>query len=174
MDAPFPIGDQCCGIMKKKPANQYAKEHHSFPMLATMAEESALRKKVWIQNGCNMFGASHPKSTPMAFWTEQDVLRYIRMMDIPIASVYGQIVECADGTLKTTGLDRSGCMFCCFGIQRERHPNRFQQMFYTHPQQWDYCINKMGIGDVLTFLGVPFRPSDEHEYQAEFDFGGES
>lgn len=105
VDAPFLIGDECCTIMKKKPAKKYAREHKSYSMIATMTEESRLRSQTWIKNGCNAFNAKEPKSTPMAFWTEQDVLTYIQKMHIPIASVYGDIVQTVDGGggLTTTG-----------------------------------------------------------------------
>ena len=96
VDAPFLIGDECCTIMKKKPAKKYAREHKSYSMIATMTEESRLRSQTWIKNGCNAFDAKEPKSTPMAFWTEQDVLTYIQKMHIPIASVYGDIVQTVD------------------------------------------------------------------------------
>lgn len=171
-DAPFPIGDQCCDEMKKKTAKKYSREHGTHSMLATMTIESRLREKSWLQHGCNAFDAKEPKSTPMAFWTEQDVLRYIKTMNIPIASVYGKIVEGKDGKLCTTGCSRTGCMFCCFGVHREKYPNRFQQMYKTHPKQWDYCINKLGLKQVLDYIHVPYLPVEND--QMEFDFENDS
>lgn len=161
LQAPFKISDECCAIMKKSPANRYSKENNSFPMLGTMTEESRLREKSWIHHGCNAFSSKHPISTPMAFWTEQDVLQYIRAMNIPICPLYGEIVEDANGKLRTTKAERTGCMFCMFGIQREREPNRFQRMFYTHPVQWKYCMEKLGIRDVLNFLNIPCEPEQD-------------
>ena len=161
IDAPFAISDNCCAIMKKTPANKYAKDNKSYALLATMAEESRLRTKRWIQYGCNAFSSKHPISAPMSFWTEQDVLRYIKTMDIPIAKIYGNIIEICRGggtLLQTTGAQRTGCMFCCFGVQRERCPNRFQQMYVSHPKQWDYCINKLGLKEVLDYIHVPYEP----------------
>ncbi len=73
LQAPFEISNQCCNIMKKKPAHSYKKK----PIIATMAEESRLRQSNWIVNGCNAFDIKHPRSNPMSFWTEQDVLTYI-------------------------------------------------------------------------------------------------
>lgn len=88
-----------------------------------MAEESLLRKQTWMKQGCNAFQAKRPMSNPMAFWTEQDVLQYIRTRGIEIASVYGDIVEENEITgqmtisdyiqaeqpkLKTTGCRRTG------------------------------------------------------------------
>lgn len=77
LDAPFEIGQQCCGVMKKKPAHEYARRTRRMPILATMASESRLRTQQWLRNGCNGFNLKQPVSTPMAFWTESDVLTYI-------------------------------------------------------------------------------------------------
>ena len=73
LDAPFMISHICCDIMKKEPFARYGKK----PIIATMAEESKLREQKWLENGCNAFDQKKPKSNPMSFWTEQDVLTYI-------------------------------------------------------------------------------------------------
>jgi len=159
--APFKISHMCCKILKKGPSLKYAKEHNSYSIVGTMAEESLLRRQAWIRHGCNAFNTSSPHSTPLAFWTNQDILTYIRAMNIPICPLYGEIVEDANGKLRTTKAERTGCMFCMFGIQREREPNRFQRMFYTHPVQWKYCMEKLGIRDVLNFLNVPCEPEQD-------------
>ena len=91
MDAPFKISNNCCNVMKKAPANAYTKSTGMYPIIATMADESFLRKSTWIKQGCNAFDSKHPKSAPMSFWTEQDVLQYIKLKNLPIASVYGRI-----------------------------------------------------------------------------------
>lgn len=83
------------------------------------------------------------------FWTEQDVLEYIVRFNIPIAPVYGEIVRGEDGKLRTTGLNRTGCMFCMYGLHLEGHPNRFEKMKETHPKQYDYIMNKLGGAHVI-------------------------
>ena len=92
----------------------------------------------------------------MAFWTEQDVLQYIKQKDIPYASVYGNIVSTSKG-LATTGESRTGCIFCAFGVHLDKGENKFQRMAKTHPKQYDYCINKLGLGEVLDYIGVDYR-----------------
>ncbi|MBC8553665.1 MAG: hypothetical protein H8D23_28960, partial [Candidatus Brocadiales bacterium] len=52
------------------------------------------------------------------------------------------------------GADRTGCMWCMFGVHMENNPNRFQRMKKTHPKIYDYCINKLGLGEVLEYVGV--------------------
>jgi len=77
LNAPFEISDICCKEMKKKPMNKYSKKTDRHPIMATMAEESRLREGKWLKSGCNSFQSKNPDSTPMAFWLEQDVLRYL-------------------------------------------------------------------------------------------------
>ena len=93
----------------------------------------------------------------MSFWTEQDVLQYIKNYNISYCSIYGNIAVNNSGALYMTGLSRTGCMFCMLGVHLEKEPNRFQRMKITHPKQYDYCINKLGIGKVLDYIGVPYN-----------------
>ena len=128
-------------------------------MTAQMACESLLRQSKWIRYGCNVFETKNPISNPMSFWTEQDVLKYIKDNNIKIASVYGDIVPDYSKTeemegqidfsdlglmndnrkLKTTGCSRTGCMFCGFGCHLN-NDQRFVLMKKTHPKQYDYIM----------------------------------
>lgn len=152
---PARIHAYCCAKMKKAPIKKYQKRQRFKPMLATMASESLRRKQAWIRNGCNAFDSTDQKSTPMAFWTEQDVLAYIVKYGIEIASVYGDIVSVdRDGltyppmdligetrpNLKCTGCERTGCIFCGFGFHNEKGETRFQRLARTHPRQYEYCM----------------------------------
>ena len=147
------------------------------PITAQMASESINREKGWLHHGCNAFDATVPISNPMAFWLEQDVLEYIKKFNIPICSVYGDIIENLEGTeevagqmtisdlsgfenikefdakrlpLKTTGCERTGCMFCGFGCHMEKEgEGRFERMKRTHPKQYEWIIkpwDKGGLG----------------------------
>lgn len=158
LDSDIPISHKCCDIMKKNPAKKYEKETGNKPVVATMACESQERRTQWLQYGCNVFSDRRPISRPMSFWTEQDVLEYIKKYNLDYASVYGEIVE-DNGKLHTTKCDRTGCVFCGFGCQAEKFPNRFQRLKQTHPQLWDYCMkpwDKGGLGmkEFLDFANV--------------------
>lgn len=157
VDAPFKISNKCCNVMKKKPVHKFYKQTGKAPIVATMAEESRLRTQQYLKQGCNGFNNKIPTSTPMGFWTEQDVLQYIYEKNIPYASVYGEIKKGPDGLFYTTGCKRTGCMFCMFGCHLEKQPNRFQKMQKTHPRQYEYCINNLGIGKVLDYLDIPYK-----------------
>jgi 3'-phosphoadenosine 5'-phosphosulfate sulfotransferase (PAPS reductase)/FAD synthetase len=174
-DSDIPISHMCCTVMKKNPAKKYEKETGRKPIIGTLAEESRLRTTQWLVFGCNAFEAKRERSAPMSFWTEQDVLQYIKEEHIPIASVYGDIVYAEEPDqmriedfgidfagrekLVTTGCDRTGCIFCAFGCHLDKEPSKFQMLKKTHPRQYEYCIgggeydengvwkpNKQGLG----------------------------
>lgn len=153
LDTDFKISDKCCNVMKKAPTHEYSVKNGVYFMTAEMASESRLRKQKWLQHGCNGFDMKYPKSTPMAFWTEQDVLEYIYENNLSIAEPYGEVVlnECQFDVFgnehykgckyATTGCDRTGCMFCAFGAHLEKGKTRFQRLKETHPKQYNYCLN---------------------------------
>lgn len=167
LDADFSVSHMCCHIMKKGPAKKYEKHMGRMPIVGTLADESALRKRQWIKNGCNAFDSARPMSKPLSFWTEQDILHYIKKYDVPYCSVYGDIrikphgedaiegqIDLIDylgchepeDQLVTTGCYRTGCIFCMFGCHLEKSPNRFQRLKETHPRQYQYCI---GGGEMI-------------------------
>ncbi len=153
-----PISHKCCEIMKKEPAKSYEKETGRKAIVATMACESVMRQTQWLKTGCNAFDSARKISTPLAFWTDQDILLYLRTYAVPYCPIYGEIVD-ENGKLKTTGASRTGCMFCAFGAHLEKEPNRFQRMKITHPKMYDYCMKPMadgglGLAEVLDFIGV--------------------
>lgn len=189
LDADFRISSNCCHVMKKKPAHVYQKQTGRMPIIGTMTHESTVRENTWLKHGCNAFEAKKPSSQPISFWTNQDILHYIKKNDLPICSVYGDIIVdqeadfegqmnlidylgCyEDGdVLKTTGEDRTGCIFCMFGIFKDGNPNRFQRLEQTHPRQYEYCIKGgemvdgewkpskegIGCGHVLDYFGVKY------------------
>lgn len=190
LDAPFEVSNECCRIMKKNPTKKYERETGRKPILGLLAEESIKRQSAWMQTGCNAFDIKRPQSQPIAFWTEQDILHYLKKYNVPYCSVYGDIhVKPPEGTdegqinaidylgcyepedtLETTGCDRTGCIFCMFGCQLEKAPNRFQRLKETHPRQYEYCIGGgemvdgkwqpskegLGLGKVLDYIGVKY------------------
>lgn len=142
IDAPFLISDKCCKVMKKNPARKYVKETGRYPYIGNMASDSQQREKTYLRFGCNMFDVKDPKSTPLAWWYERDVWDYIRMFNIPYSKIYDM------------GYERTGCVFCMFGAHLEKTPNRFQRLKRTHPKLWTYCMEKLGLIDVLKYLRV--------------------
>ena len=174
LDAPFEISSHCCDVMKKGPVKAYAKKSGRHPITAQMASESKLRTQQWLKNGCNGFDMKSPISNPMSFWTEQDVLLYIWQNKIPIASVYGEVIkenevagqldledlglfDLGIPTLKTTGCERTGCMFCGYGCHLEKSPGLFERMKETHPKQYEYIMKPwkdggLGYKEVIDWI----------------------
>lgn len=161
LDAPFRVSARCCEVMKKYPAKHYEHETGLKPILGMMAEESQLRQNSWMQNGCNIYDNRRPVSKPLSVWTENDVLEYIDRFDVPYASVYGDLVKDDNGIYSTTGCHRTGCVFCGYGVQCEKEPNRFQKLKESHPQLYEYCFrdwNRGGLGmaEVLDYINVKY------------------
>ena len=161
------ISHMCCNVMKKSPVHTYARKTGRKPITAQLACESRLRSQQWLRNGCNGFDMKNPISNPMAFWTEQDVLLYIYENHLPIASVYGDVVidyeasgrienqltwedlglfELEKPVLKTTGCNRTGCVFCGFGCHLEKGQGRFERLKETHPQLYEYIMKSWEEG----------------------------
>lgn len=168
LNAPFDVSACCCDIMKKKPMKKYEKLSLKKPYIGTLACESKIREQAWMRTGCNAFEGKKPKSAPMSFWNENDILQYIKENNIEIASVYGDIVETGKvieyvgqvvPEYKTTKCDRTGCMFCMFGCHLETSPNRFERMKESHPKQYEYCMKPvekggLGLDKVLTYAEI--------------------
>lgn len=142
IDAPFKVSEQCCDIMKKLPVAKFKKETGLNQIIGTMASDSMMRTQSYLRVGCNAFDKG--SSQPMGFWLEQDVWEYIKTRNLPYSPIYD------------TGVKSTGCMFCMFGCHLEKGKNRFQLMKETHPKQYDYCINKLGCGKVMDYIGVKY------------------
>lgn len=160
---PFLISGKCCDVMKKSPIGIYQRASHNKPYLGTMAEESLMRRQSWIRTGCNAFEGKKPSSQPLSFWTEQDILEYIKRYDIEICSVYGDVVENEKGLLETTGVRRSGCVWCCLGVHLEKGETRIQALARTHPRQYDFCL-KGG-----EWIDNPYYDPNAPKYDGEWE-----
>jgi 3'-phosphoadenosine 5'-phosphosulfate sulfotransferase (PAPS reductase)/FAD synthetase len=152
--APFNISDRCCLVMKKRPAHSFQTTNKKQPMIATMAEESRLRQSNWLRSGCNAFTSRYPRSAPMSFWNENDVLRYIHENNLQISEAYGEVIvkgteygqialedvlgDYRDCQFCTTKANRTGCVFCCFGITHDT--NRFILLSKEEPKLCDYVM----------------------------------
>lgn len=154
LNAPFELSHMCCNVMKKSPAKKYAKKNSVNRIMTTMAEESKLRLTKWLREGCNSFNSKEPNSTPMSFWTENDVLQYIHENNLPIAEAYGEVIvkgtengqmciaelldDYRDCQYVTTGCKRTGCIFCMFGITQDK--DRFIRLVQQEPKLCDYVM----------------------------------
>lgn len=154
-------------ILARNDRAEFELAEYSTEEKAIKATESRARTQKWLQEGCNAFDCKRPHSNPMSFWTEQDVLLYIKENNLPICSVYGEVVtdyeamgQCENQMsfadfgifdkerplLKTTGCQRTGCVLCGFGCHLEKE-SRFLRLKETHPKFHNllYILKNNGV-----------------------------
>lgn len=147
VNAPFKISNKCCTKLKKDTAKNFEKESGKKPMIGMMGSESFSRKRLaGNSHACNRYDTKAPTSNPIMHWNEEDIWEYIKKNDLPYCSAYDK------------GWDRTGCIFCMYGIQYEdKNDNRFHKLKRYHPKLYDYCINKLGAGEVMDFMGINYK-----------------
>lgn len=107
LNEPYDVSSRCCFWLKHQPAQAYDKRTGRHPYIGLLASESYQRTMGYIQQGgCNVFevsGKNHPRSMPLAIWTDDDVWQYIRERRLRLPDIYER------------GAKRTGCMGCGFG-----------------------------------------------------------
>ena len=170
----FKVSSRCCYYMKEKPADDWAKEHNSYPYLGLMASEGGQREMGLMKNGCNYYGKNTVRSCPFAIFSRQDLLQLALDLNVPIPRAYGKIKRKDDGTLYTTRAQRTGCSMCGFGIHIEQRPHRFDRLREDNPKEWHYWMyecctdsngEKYGWGRVLDYIGVKWEDIPESNEQ---------
>jgi 3'-phosphoadenosine 5'-phosphosulfate sulfotransferase (PAPS reductase)/FAD synthetase len=148
IDAPFDISDNCCKALKVRPLREAP---HPYTGVRLEESRQRLNSHLVLQSRGMFEGQGYtmrsPRSTPLYAWTDQDIHEYIDVFDVDYADVYKG----------DNPADRTGCMFCLFGIHMEGTPNRFQTMQTTLPKLWAYCMDDLGLREVLEYIGVPWR-----------------
>lgn len=165
--APFLVSNKCCYYLKEKPCDDWAKKNKSFPYLGLMASEGGQREDALIEHGCNYYGKTVMRSAPFAPFLRQDILQLALDLKVPVPEIYGTIESKADGTLYTTGAQRTGCSMCGFGIHMEERPHRFDRLKEANFMEWEFwmyrcCTDKVtgekyGWGKVLDYIGVEWE-----------------
>ena len=179
--APFLVSNKCCLYMKEKPCDRWAKEHKSRPFLGLMASEGGQREEALTEHGCNYFGKGVIRSAPFAPFLRQDLLQLALDLNAPVPEIYGEIARKMDGTLYTTGAQRTGCSMCGFGVHMEKRPHRFDQLRVRNPKEWEFWMyrcctdpetgEKFGWGRVLDYIGVEWENvPDGVDLSGQMDF----
>ena len=143
LNAPFELTDRCCEILK----------HGNIPedfdnwvnMTAEMAEESRRRLTAYQTTGCNesIRIGKGGKSKPMGPVVLQTVLRGIKDNNIPLFKYYGEVIE-QDGKYATSGMYRTGCALCGFGLEFE--PDRFTKLNKLEPARVRFAFRSRERG----------------------------
>ena len=179
----FPVSNKCCKYLKEDPCAKWAKEHNSCPFLGLMASEGGQREEALTDHGCNYFGKTVIRSAPFAPFLRQNLLQLALDLNAPVPEIYGTIARKPDGTLYTTGAQRTGCSMCGFGVHMEKRPHRFDQLRERNPKEWEFwmyrcCTDrktgaKYGWGRVLDYIGVAWEDEWQPEpVQMEIDLKG--
>ncbi len=153
--------------------HKYSRNTKRMAIIGTLAEESMLRKQAWIRHGCNAFDGANPSSQPLSFWTNQDILHYVKLNHLDIAAPYGDVVytdpfgmdvgEFLDfmADLHCTGCDRTGCVYCMFGAHA-RNDTRFLELRRLAPRQFEYAF------EGGQWIDNPDYDPDAPEYDGEW------
>jgi len=144
VDAPFEISERCCHWLKKRPSLNFNRMSGKFPFLGLRADDSILRQRLYLTSGCNVMDGKMSQGRPLAIWNDENIWGYIEQKNLGYCTIYNQ------------GYDRTGCLFCGFGVHLEEQPNRFQRLQQTHPKLWEYCMDKLGMREVLEYMGIPY------------------
>jgi 3'-phosphoadenosine 5'-phosphosulfate sulfotransferase (PAPS reductase)/FAD synthetase len=142
INAPFFVSDYCCYHLKEGVFRSYLKKTGVAPMLGMRISESNKRAMLYKKRGCNAFDLKSPVSWPIAFWSDKDINQYINSYNLDYSRAYD------------SGENRTGCMFCMYGIQYDSTPNRFQRMKIYHPKEYNFSMGPLGCFDVLKFLNI--------------------
>ena len=146
IDAPFKISDRCCDIIKKNPIRRFEKQSNLKPYLGIKALDSNSRLLLYLKYGCNVFKGNKIKSNPLIFWNDNDIWKYIRDNKINYCGLYNK------------GEKNLGCIYCLFGIQYEKIPNRIQRMYNIDKRLYRYAFDKLNYSMVLDYINVQYRP----------------
>lgn len=150
--APFKISDKCCYHLKISPINSFKNQtDYNYSFNGVTVEESQHRRNAILKNGF----INKNVCSPIAHWTINDVLKYIKDNNLPLAHCYGEIVIDDDGNYSTELFQRNGCLCCPIGSQYES-PNKFQLLREFDKDTWNYVIHELGYGKVLDFFDIPY------------------
>lgn len=153
IDTDIKISEKCCDYLKKDPTKVYKKETGRKEITGMMAEEGGFREDI---KECNSFSSG--KSSPMLYWTTEDVKEYIRVNRLRISKAYLWLKNENNELVEPE--NRTGCAFCMFGVHLEKGVNRFQKLYKRDYRMWDTAINKLGLKKPLDLINVKYIPDE--------------
>jgi len=131
------ISAKCCNYLKKEPMKKWAEQSgKKVAILGTRAEESQIRRVVWVRKGCvYQRGTKEVIVNPIIIFTEKDIKDYAKKHKIRFAKIYYQ------------GMKRNGCYACGFGCHLAEE-NNFQKLKKRNPVLWKNVTNHWGFGKI--------------------------
>ena len=121
-----------------------------------MAAESNLRKQEYLKKGVIRLNPNALPQLHLDFGLNKISFNIWLKIICPIVRFMAKLSKTKMGNIiQLANIELAVC-FVCFGCHLEKYPNRFERMNETHPKLHDYCINKLGCGRVLDFIGVKY------------------
>lgn len=158
--------EKCCDYVKG------SLKHDRRPsFIGVMAEESEMRKKSWINSGCNIFNSKSMKSRPLSIWKTKDIWKYIVDNKLMINPAYGYDEETSPDQQKLN-FNRLGCTSCPYGssieakkieyltkknnidINDNRLKNRFEILKDLYPTLYLSQVIHTGMYRIIIDMGV--------------------
>lgn len=132
-----PISAKCCDLLKKSPMKKWAEESGKrVAILGTRAEESQVRRMVWVRKGCIYENKERVVVNPIIFFTEEDINKYAKKNHIRFAEIYYK-----------EGIKRNGCYCCGFGCHIAEE-NNFVKLKRLNPQLWKHVMDTWGFREI--------------------------
>jgi len=144
------VTDECCDELKKKPLKAWQKRNGiTGAITGVRCSESRNRRLAWIMQGAVYNATSKGTwiANPLAFWTSEDVARYLSENGLTVLS-------------PDTVQGGSGCVTCMFGCQaraKEGTLNAMQELATLNPKMHRAALDEWGYRAVLDYLGIPYE-----------------
>lgn len=148
INSDIPISDKCCKLIKGDILKDYIKTSGRYPYIGVMSTETMTRTRMFINNGYINSATGINSAFPLAFWKESEVVEFIKKSEISYSKIYGDF----EGEYEI----HTNCMYCLYGIEAEKSPNRFERMKHTHPYQYKYAMDVLKINKVLQYMNIPY------------------
>ncbi|MBC8501196.1 MAG: phosphoadenosine phosphosulfate reductase family protein [Nanoarchaeota archaeon] len=138
------ISSKCCYLLKKKPMKEWQKRSgKKVAIMGVRAEESQIRRTVWVRKGCIYETKDQVVVHPIIFFTEKDIFEYAKKYDIRFADIY----------YEPHNLKRNGCFCCGFGCHMTEE-NNFIKLKQMNPQLWASIMNHWGFSKICEKCNV--------------------
>lgn len=127
------ISARCCYYLKKKPLKDWQlKSGKNVAIMGVRAEESQIRRVVWIRKGCIYETKNQIAVHPIIFFRDADIYEYAKRFGIKFADIYYK------------GFKRNGCFCCGFGCHMVDE-NNFMKLKKLNPILWKNIMNHWGF-----------------------------
>lgn len=140
------LSSKCCYFLKKKPLKKWQKESgKSVAFMGIRAEESQMRRVVWVRKGCVYKTKEQIVVNPIIFFTEKDIQDYAKKYKIRFADIYYK------------GFKRNGCVCCGFGCHLSGE-NNFVKLKKLNPALYKNVMETWGFGNICKRCDVKVPP----------------